>query len=155
MRRIKHLLWLSALPLLSVQSLFASTVQVGTCMPPLQSFTTISAAVSSVPSGSTVDVCPGTYAEQVTITVPLTLQGVAAGTANQVVVTVPTAGLGQTRPACLGSRWRLRSWCKERARSTSATLPSMAQAAICNAYRTFGSWEFSTVPVPLEPSMKC
>jgi hypothetical protein len=38
-------------------------------------------------------VCPGTYAEQVVITVPLTLQGVTFGTTNQVLITVPVAGL--------------------------------------------------------------
>ena len=93
MFRLRHLLFLSALPFLAVQALPASTVQVGTCRIGLQSFPTISAAVSSVPSGSTVEVCPGTYAEQVTITVSLTLQGVSSGTANQITITVPTAGL--------------------------------------------------------------
>jgi hypothetical protein len=93
MRQLRTLLWLSVLPLLAVQALLASTVQVGTCKPNLQSYSTISAAVSGVPAGSTVDVCPGTYAEQVTSTQALNLQGVASGTANQAVVTVPTAGL--------------------------------------------------------------
>lgn len=93
MLRRNHLLWLAALPLLAVQPLLASPVQVGTCKPHLQSFSTISAAVSSVPSGSTVEVCPGTYPEQVTITVPLTLQGLTSGTANQVLITVPSGGL--------------------------------------------------------------
>ena len=50
---------------------------VGTCRPRLRSFTTIQAAVSGVPAGSTVLVCPGTYPEQVTITQPLSLQGIA------------------------------------------------------------------------------
>jgi hypothetical protein len=63
----------------------------------LLSFPTISAAVSSssVPSGSIVQVCPGTYAEQVTISKPLTLIGIASGTANQAVITVPSGGLVQ------------------------------------------------------------
>jgi hypothetical protein len=51
--------------------------------------------VSTVAPGSTVLVCPGTYAEQVTITKALTLQGVTAGTADQVLVTVPSTGLVQ------------------------------------------------------------
>jgi hypothetical protein len=84
---------LATLPLLAVQPLLASTVQVGTCKTGLQSFLTISAAVSSVPAGSTIDVCPGTYAEQVAINKPLNLVGVAAGTTNQVLITVPSAGL--------------------------------------------------------------
>lgn len=93
MRHFTRLLWLSGLTLLSAQALLASTVQVGTCDPNLQSFSTISAAVSGVPAGSTIEVCPGTYAEQVTITQALNLTGVASGTANQAVITVPSAGL--------------------------------------------------------------
>ncbi len=45
----------------------AATYAVGTCKPTLPSFLSISAAVSSVPAGSTIEVCPGTYAEQVII----------------------------------------------------------------------------------------
>jgi len=68
-------------------------VQVGTCKPHLHSFSTISAAVSGVPPFTTIQVCPGTYPEQVLITQPLTLQGVTVGTANQALITVPPAGL--------------------------------------------------------------
>ena len=93
MLRRRFLLWLAALPLLGVQPLLAANVQVGTCKPHLKSFLTISAAVSSVSPGSTIQVCPGTYAEQVTITQPLTLEGVASGTANQASITVPSGGL--------------------------------------------------------------
>ena len=93
MLRHRLLLWLAALPLLAVQPLVAANVQVGTCKPKLVTFSTISAAVSAVPPGSTIQVCPGTYAEQVTITQPLNLEGVTAGTANQVLITVPSGGL--------------------------------------------------------------
>jgi len=93
MLRHRLLLWLAALPLLAVQPLVAANVQVGTCKPKLATFSTISAAVSAVPPGSTIQVCPGTYAEQVTITQPLNLEGVTAGTANQVLITVPSGGL--------------------------------------------------------------
>ncbi len=55
-------------------------------------FTTISAAVIGVPAGSKVQVCPGTYPEQVTITQPLTLQGIASGNANRAVITIPASG---------------------------------------------------------------
>jgi hypothetical protein len=47
-------------------------------------------------------VCPGTYAEQVTITKSLTLVGVAAGTANQVLITVPANGLVQNAVSMFG-----------------------------------------------------
>ena len=103
MLRHKYLLCLAALPLLAVQSLLAApTVQVGTCKPNLASYPTISQAVSSVPSGSTVQVCPGTYAEQVTILKPLTLIGIASGTANQAVITVPSGGLVQNAVSMFG-----------------------------------------------------
>ena len=92
MFRQRLLLLLAALPVLGVQPLLAQ-VQVGTCKPDLQSFPTISAAVSTVPAFTIIDVCPGTYPEQVTITKPLTLQGVTVGTANQALITVPPAGL--------------------------------------------------------------
>ena len=71
----------------------AATYAVGTCKPNLTSFTTISQALSTIPSGSTVDVCPGTYAEQVVITQPLTLQGVVIGGANAAIVAVPAHGM--------------------------------------------------------------
>jgi Periplasmic copper-binding protein (NosD) len=92
MLRYRYLL-LAVVPLLAVQPLLAVTVQVGNCLTGPKNYTTISAAVAAVPSGSIVDVCPGTYAEQVAITIPLTLQGVTSGTANQAVVTVPSGGL--------------------------------------------------------------
>lgn len=93
MHRHKFLLLLAALPLIAIQPLLAATVQVGTCLTGPTSYPTISAAVSAVSAGSTVDVCPGTYAEQVTITKQLNLVGVTAGTANQALVTVPSTGL--------------------------------------------------------------
>ena len=69
----------------------AATVFVGTCVSP--SFSTIQAAVTAVPAGSTVNVCPGTYPEQVSINKRLTLQGIASGTLNQAVVTAPAGGI--------------------------------------------------------------
>lgn len=38
-------------------------------------FSTISAAVAAAPSGATIIVCPGTYAEDVTVEEPLTIEG--------------------------------------------------------------------------------
>jgi pectin methylesterase-like acyl-CoA thioesterase len=80
--------------------MFAATYEVGTCIsgPGVVSFATISAAVdsSSVPNGSTILVCPGTYGEQVTITRPLNLTGVTSGTANQALIVVPSEGWWRT-----------------------------------------------------------
>jgi hypothetical protein len=84
---------------LSLQA-FSSTVAVGTCTN-LPFYPTISLAVSSVPAGSTIKVCPNNYAEQVLITKSLTLEGVssngafgtAATGANNPVIVSPTNGV--------------------------------------------------------------
>jgi parallel beta-helix repeat protein len=80
------------------QNLFANTkVAVGpsTCVPSLVHFSTIQSAVNAVPAGSVIQVCPGTYPEQVVISEPLTLSGVTDGTGNAAVITVPGNGLVQ------------------------------------------------------------
>ena len=69
----------------------AATVFVGTCGTP--NFPTIQAAVTAAPAGSTINVCPGTYPEQVTINKRLTVRGVTSGTLNQAVVTAPAGGI--------------------------------------------------------------
>jgi hypothetical protein len=71
----------------------ASTVAVGKCNPSLTQFSTIQAAVSAVPAGSTVEVCPGTYTEQVTITKKLILTGVQSGTGDAALLLPPSGGL--------------------------------------------------------------
>lgn len=76
------------------QSLFAATVVVGSCKN-LVSFATIQAAVNAVPAGSTIDICPGTYTEQISINKSLTLTGVAMGTSDAAVILPPAAGLSQ------------------------------------------------------------
>jgi hypothetical protein len=78
--------------LLSVSAFAGTTYAVGTCLPKLPFYTTISLAVSSVPAGSTIKVCPGSYPEQVLITQPLTLEGVP-GASSAAVVVVPAGGL--------------------------------------------------------------
>jgi len=73
--------------------MLAANYAVGTCKPSLPSYATISGAVSGVPPGSTVLVCPGTYPDQVTIAQPLTLKGITSANAGQAVITVPGSGL--------------------------------------------------------------
>src|ERR1700746_3129151 len=75
---------------------------VGTCRPRLRSFATIQAAVSSVPAGSTVLVCPGTYPEQVTITQPLSLQGLADSSLDEAIIAIPSGGLTTIVPSTFG-----------------------------------------------------
>jgi hypothetical protein len=79
------------------QNLFATTVVVGpnTCKSTLKHYSTIQSAVSAVPWGTIVMVCPGSYPEQVTISQPLTLEGVTDGTGNAAVITVPGGGFVQ------------------------------------------------------------
>jgi hypothetical protein len=56
----------------------AAIVSVGTCaVPGTVHFTTIQAAVNAAPAGSTIKVCPGTYAEQVVISKALTITAVS------------------------------------------------------------------------------
>src|ERR1700692_1768215 len=95
-----RILFLLAIGLaLAVHPMLAANYAVGTCKPSLPSYTTISAAVSSVPPGSTVQVCPGTYPEQVTIAQPLTLKGITSANAGQAVITAPGSGLAVV-PRC-------------------------------------------------------
>jgi hypothetical protein len=74
-------------------SSFAKTVQVGTCETNLISFPTISLAVSGVPAGSSIDVCPGTYSEQVVIAKPLTLKGISSQGDSAAVIAVPSTAM--------------------------------------------------------------
>lgn len=80
----------------NVKTTTAKLVQVGGCKTNLVSFGTIQSAISAVPSGATVQICPGTYTEQVSITAPIILQGVANGQNQAVVLAVPIAGLTQS-----------------------------------------------------------
>jgi hypothetical protein len=74
----------------ATQGLMAS-VAVGNCKPGLTSFTTIQAAVTAAPAGATIWVCPGHYPEQIVISQPLTLQGVA--NTGAAVVIPPATGI--------------------------------------------------------------
>lgn len=68
----------------------ATSFYVGTCK--AGSFAKLSAAISAAPAGSTIYVCPGTYAEQLIISKPLTLQGVISSNTSRAIIAVP-AGL--------------------------------------------------------------
>jgi hypothetical protein len=79
---------------LAGQTARASTVVVGTCRIGLVSYSTIQDAVNAVPTGSTIEVCPGTYPEQVTINAKtLTLTGVLGGASGAAVLIPPSGGL--------------------------------------------------------------
>jgi parallel beta-helix repeat protein len=76
---------------------FSTTVAAGNPArkPSLVHFATIQLAVNAVPGGSTIDICPGNYPEQVVINKNLTLQGVADGGLDAAVIVAPGGGLLQ------------------------------------------------------------
>jgi len=72
----------------------------GSCGASNMAFTTIQSAVTEAASGDTVKVCPGTYAENVTVDKTLTLKGAKAGndartrgTSNESIVDPPSNAL--------------------------------------------------------------
>jgi len=90
-RRRVAVIWAVVFALMVAYPPFAaSDVTVGTCAGPL-TFTSIQAAVTAAPSGSTVRICPGTYAEQVVVTKPLTLRGLRAGGSSGAVIVPPSS----------------------------------------------------------------
>jgi hypothetical protein len=90
MRRF-YLALLALLLSLAAEPLVAATYYVGTCR--VGAFGTINAAVAAVPAGSTIDVCPGTYAEQVVISKALTLKGIFSNNSSQAIIAMPSAAL--------------------------------------------------------------
>jgi hypothetical protein len=96
--RLKVLFLLGATLLLTAYPAFATTnTQVGGCKPAsIPNFPTIQMAVNAVGAGFGVFVCPGTYAEQVTIKKSLTLSGVNNGATSVSEIVVPTSGLTPT-----------------------------------------------------------
>jgi len=87
------------LSLLTAVTIAASTpahakqYEVGGCNPTLPQFPTIQLAVLSVPPGSTILVCPGTYFEQVMISQPLTLKGADVNNQDRPIIAAPPNGL--------------------------------------------------------------
>ena len=73
-----------------VQPASAATRQVGTCTNNALQYPTIQLAVTAAHSGDKVEVCPGTYPEQVNITTAITLEPVP-GQHGSVTVTLPAS----------------------------------------------------------------
>jgi Periplasmic copper-binding protein (NosD) len=83
--------WFSALALaLAAPSLSGATVTyiVGTCKSGTQ-FSTIQSALDASPAPNVVEVCPGQYAEQITINHPVTLEGITASNGAQARIVIP------------------------------------------------------------------
>ena len=71
-------IWLSAMALAfgtQPPNAASLTYIVGTCKSGTR-FSTIQAALDASPAPNTVEVCPGQYGEQITITKPVTLEGI-------------------------------------------------------------------------------
>jgi len=89
-------IWLPAVALalsFGTQQLSASvTYIVGTCKSGTR-FSTIQSALDASPAPNTVEVCPGQYNEQITISKPVTLEGISLGSADQVRIYTPAGGL--------------------------------------------------------------
>jgi hypothetical protein len=74
-------IWLLAVLVVCVYPAAASTYHVGLCKS--GSFSTIGAAVTAAPPGSTIMICPGTYVEQqIIISKDLTLKGIDSSAAD-------------------------------------------------------------------------
>lgn len=73
----------------------AHAATVGNCQAGLRvnSYTTINQAITAAHAGETINICPGTYPEQLTITKPLTIRGISLAGQPGVTITAPTAGL--------------------------------------------------------------
>jgi len=100
MRRF-HFALSSLVLVLAAQPLVAATYYVGICKS--GAFATISAAVAGVPAGSTIFLCPGTYAEQFTISKALTLRGITYNNSTQAIIAVPSSGLTTTSSLFFGT----------------------------------------------------
>src|SRR5215469_14950362 len=86
------------------------TYAVGSCRPWLRSFPTISAALAVATSANVIEVCPGTYDEQLEITHPVTLQGVSNGTSARAIIIPPRHGLGINAMDDLGEALAAQLW---------------------------------------------
>ena len=72
-----------------------ATVVVGTCRSGLHSYPTIGAAIQAAHSNEVISVCPGTYAEQLTITKPLAIEAYGMPSQASVTIVPPAKGLQQ------------------------------------------------------------
>jgi|ERR1035438_8304389 hypothetical protein len=71
----------------------AGSATVGPCPGPGFHYTGIQLAVNAVTAGSTVNVCPGSYPEQIIINKNLRLVGIPYGTSDAAVIVPPSGGL--------------------------------------------------------------
>jgi nitrous oxidase accessory protein NosD len=114
MSRIKSVLFLLALAAQVPLASAAVTYAVGSCKPNLHSFTTINGALAATPPPNVVEVCPGTYNEQVVITQAVILEGIPegilTGDSAQAIVAPPAGGLVANATDDLGNSLAVQIW---------------------------------------------
>jgi hypothetical protein len=95
MSGIRTLLFVFALAAqMPLASAAAVNYAVGSCKPALPSFATIQGALNASPSPNVVEVCPGTYNEQIVMGgFPVTVEGITAGNLTGATIAVPAGGL--------------------------------------------------------------
>jgi parallel beta-helix repeat protein len=81
--------------LCATPALATPKIAVGSCDPKLTSLPTISQAVTAIGPNGTIEICPGTYPEQVVITRSMNLTGLSSGNSSYPSITVPNGGLVQ------------------------------------------------------------
>jgi len=70
-----------------------AAITVGTCKSLKNPYTTISAALADAPANSVINVCPGTYQEQLNITKAVTINGIVTDHQPGVTITAPPGGI--------------------------------------------------------------
>jgi len=108
----KRITWFLSAALMAAGSVPAQAkiVGVGGCNPHIKNYPTISAAViDPTNANATIQVCAaagsgtgGSYPEQVTISQPLTLEGVANGNSGRAVISVPPGPLATNVTSIIG-----------------------------------------------------
>ena len=139
MRRLHFALL--AVMVLVAQPLLAKTYYVGSCK--TGAYSTIGAAVAAVPAGSIVDVCPGTYPEQVVISQPLTLQGIASGGSSQAIITMPASGLTTTTSVIFATVAAQLEVTAGPVNITGITVDGTATSSVCPTVWDIGIYYFS------------
>jgi len=72
-----------------------AALTVGKCTSARNSYATISAAIKATPANGVIEVCPGTYREQITIDKPVTITGLVIEGQPGVTIAAPATGLVQ------------------------------------------------------------
>jgi hypothetical protein len=145
MRRL-HFALLSLVLVLAAQPLLATTYYV---TPPLGYpctsekggfvvFPSIQYAVTHVPKDSTINICSGTYYEQVTISQPLTLRGVSYNNSSQVIIAMPPGALTTTPSLLFGTVAAQVEVTAEAVNITGITLDGTASSSNCPSVDTVG-----------------